>query len=393
MTTPQRNITITIALTILLVILFFKKKQAAPSGSYAANGVDDGKNRLTLRGSKAVFSTAGGQKTTSDIPKYPNTGYMEVYLELQNNSNQTQTVTLFDAVNKYNQQGLGGATFKYDLTGELTTAAITGATSVVVNAQSNVNAPSNSYSYISGGPITTITAAVNALNNVGIGTFTNPSGNTVTYTSKDYFLNSILITNLFTANAVSNTSYTSAASFIYDIGFQQNGSGRASLIPTTNLFWRNAPANLVSGPMNRNAVWNAGIPLNQFLGTNIPVFMPQAGTVYIGLGMDNIAQVYVNGTLTILMNPTVMQSSIASQYPAYSGVLPADVPLVFWNIYPISLPYGNSSILVQNSNTGSVGALAVEIYNNTAAQIAAATSYADLNILFRSSTIIGNDLY
>jgi hypothetical protein len=121
--------------------------------------------------------------------------------------------------------------------------------------------------------------------------------------------------------------------------------------------------------------------------------MAQAGIVYIGLGMDNIAQVYVNGILTILMNPVVMQSSIASQYPAYSGVLPADVPLVFWNIYPISLPYGNSSILVQNSNTGSVGALAVEIYNNTAAQIAAATSYADLNMLFQSNSIVGNDLY
>jgi hypothetical protein len=392
MTTKQRNITITVALAILLVILFFKKKKLDPSVTYSADGNDD-KNRLQLGGRKAVFSTPGGQKTSSDIPEFPNTGYMEVYLELQNNSNQTQPVTLFDAVNKYNQQGLYGSTFSYDFTTALANAAITGATSVVVNAQPNVNAPYQAYSYNSGAPITTVTAAVNALNNVGIGTFTNPSGNTVTYNSKNYFLGNISITNTYVASATPNTSYTSDASFIYDIGFQQNGSGRLSLIPTTNLFWRNAPANLVSGPMNRNAVWNAGIPLNQFLGTNIPVFMPQAGIVYIGLGSDNIAQVYVNGTLTILMNPVAMQASIASQYPAYAGVLPVNVPLVFWNIYPISLPYGNSSIIVQNSNTGSVGALAVEVYNNTAAEIAAATSYGDLNMLFQSSSLVGSNLY
>jgi hypothetical protein len=47
---------------------------------------------------------------------------------------------------------------------------------------------------------------------------------------------------------------------------------------------------------------------------------------------------------------------------------------------------------VQNDNTGAQGAIAVEIYNNTAAQIAAATSYADLNILYRSANIVGQNL-
>lgn len=394
MKTQTRNITIAVILTILLVILFFKKKQHDSSNLLLVSNPDD-KNKLFINDTKAVFSTSGGNRISSTTPESPNTGYMEIYLQLQNNSSQPQNITLFDVVDKYNQQATNGTTFIYDLTAELAQAAIFSNTEVVVIAQPNINSPYQVYSYDTLSPVLTITDAINGLNNLGIGTFTNPSGNLVSYTSTTYFLSNISITNVFTALVASNVSYTQAASLIYNSSFQSNGVGTVTPIPSSNSFWNNIPANLVSGPMNRNAVWNNGsIPLLEYIGTDISLFMPQAGTVYIGMGMDNSGRFWVNGQLILNMDYTAMQASIVAQYPVYSGIVPRDVPLKFWNIFPISLPAGYSSVFVQNENTGFGGAIAIEVYNNTAAEIAAATSYGGLNIMYRTSTIVGtNALY
>jgi hypothetical protein len=391
MTKTTRNITITIALTVLLVIWFFQSKKSGSGGTFLNPNVGNTPN--DLKGRKVVFNTEGGKFTASTTPDNPNTGYMEVYLQIQNTTNSVQTVTLFDVTNTYNQQAINGSTYAYDLTAELANSAIYNNDSIVVIAQPNINSPFQPYTYTSGSAILTITEALAGLNALGIGTWTNPSGNLVQLTSSSYILSSLQITNIFTANADSADAYSATGSLIYSEGFQQNGVGTVTQIPLSNGFWNNPIPNTTAGAMNRNAVWNnASIPLVEYIGTSISVFMEQPGTVYIGVGFDNVGKFWVNGQLILNMDVNAMKTSIVAQYPYYSFVNPDEIPFYFWHIFPISLPAGYSSILVQNDNTGAQGAIAVEIYNNTAAQIAAATSYADLNILYRSANIVGQNL-
>ena len=389
-----RNITVSIALAILFIIWIFRKKQSSSSNAYFSATGDSNPNDYTLAESqKAVFNTSGGRFTASTTPDNPNTGYMEVYLQLQNTTGTTQTVTLFDVSNTYNQQSINGTTFAYNLTSELASSAIYNNMSIVVIAKPNANSPYQPYTYTSGSPILTIGDALTALNNLGIGTWTNPSGNLVELTSPSYFLSNVSITDIFTAIAYSATAYSATGSLIYNEGFQTNGVGTVNQIPLTNAFWDNSIPNITDGPMNRNAVWNnASIPLLEYIGTDISVNMPEAGTVYICMGLDNVGRFWVNGQLVLDMDLNAMQASIVAQYPTYSFVNAAQVPFYFWNIFPINLPAGFSSILVQNDNTGASGALAIAIYNNTAAEIAAATSYSELNVLYRSANIVGQNL-
>lgn len=401
MTDKQKNIVAGAAIAIVLLAILFKDK-LFPKQSNSVGGAAAGGNTpnnyneyADFIGRKAEITTVGDQKTASDTPKYPNTGSQPIYLNLTNQSNQTQNVTLFDVTNKYDQQAANGATFAYDLTTELANAAINGNKSIVVIARPTAGGAYQVYQYTSATPITTITDALTGLNSLGLGTWVNPSGNNVSLTSPTYFLSSVSITDIFTANAVSASAYSATGALVYDSGFQTNGVGTVTLIDITNGFWRNIPANTTDGAMNRNAIWNnASIPLLEWIGTDINVYMPEAGTVYIGVGSDNLARFWVNGVLTLSMDVNAMKTSLDAQLPAYSYVTAGQIPFYWWHIFPINLPAGYSSIMVQNENTGASGALGVEVYNNTAAQIEAATSYAGLNILFRSANLVGtNSLY
>jgi len=398
MKSSTRNITISIIVAIMLILIIFRKR--ALTNSYKYFGAD-GKNPndfndyADLQGRKAEISFGGAKETADLKPTYEGTGSMEIYLNLQNLSAQTQNVTLFDTTNKYDQQAINGTTFSYDLTSELAQSVIFGNESIVVIALSATSNGYQTYTYTSGTPITTITQVVNGLNTLGLGTWTNPIGNTVQLITSTYFLSNLSITNIFTANAASATTYSLTGSLIYSDGFQTNGVGTVTQIPTSNAFWINAASNLTDGAMNRNAVWNdASIPFLEYIGTDISVYMPNAGTVYIGLGFDNVGRFWVNGNLILDMDINAMRASILSQYPIYSYVSAPKIPFYFWHIFPIQLPAGYSSIFVQNDNSSLQGAMAIEIYNNTAAQIATATSYANLNVLFRSANIVGqNSLY
>jgi len=390
------NITVSVILGIILILILFRKKVTANTYNYfGADGStpNDFKDYTDFIGRKAVLGTSGGSLTANPNPTYPNTGSMEVYLQIQNVTNQTQNVTLFDYTNKYNQQSIQGATFAYDLTGELAQAALYGNKSIVVIAQAATGGGYTAYTYTSGSAITTIGAALTGLNTLGLGTWINPSGNNVQLTTPKYFLSNVSITDIFTANADSATAYSATGSLIYNEGFQTNGVGTVTQIPLTNGFWNNPIPNTTAGAMNRNAVWNnASIPVLEYIGTDASVFLPVAGTVYIGVGFDNVGRFWVNGKLVLDMDVNAMKTSIVAQYPAYSFELPSQIPFYFWHIFPIQLPAGYSSIFIQNDNTEGQGAIAVEVYNNTAAEIAAATSYSDLNILYRTANIVGQNL-
>jgi hypothetical protein len=105
-----------------------------------------------------------------------------------------------------------------------------------------------------------------------------------------------------------------------------------------------------------------------------------AKTVYIGMGADNVAMVKLNGTLFIqqpgaIVPPVIGDGTLEMQNHFY------------WNIYPVTLAAGTHIIEMTALNQGSVACMGVEVYDNTEAEILAATSEADLNILFSTKNM------
>lgn len=96
-------------------------------------------------------------------------------------------------------------------------------------------------------------------------------------------------------------------------------------------------------------------------------------TIYIGVGGDNQFKVVVNGVVV-----------------ADTGTTLDTIQFRTWHIIPVSIisgiNYFNVILLGDGSVNDSIGMVG---YNNTAAQIAAATSDAALNILFKTSNLRG----
>jgi hypothetical protein len=145
--------------------------------------------------------------------------------------------------------------------------------------------------------------------------------------------------------------------------------------------WANGGASTTLGPLNREGVWidsdcdGNKDALGVGVQTTIAYVFNNTGvtrTIYVGVGADNQFQVVVNGTQV-----------------ADSGTS-GDLQFKIWHIIPITVVPGNNFINVTGTGDGSVNdAMGMVIYDNTAAEIAAATSDLDLNIPFASHTLRG----
>ena len=145
--------------------------------------------------------------------------------------------------------------------------------------------------------------------------------------------------------------------------------------------WANDTASSTLGPMNREGVWidsdcdgnkNA---LGAGVQTTIAYAYNNVGatkTIYVGVGADNQFQLVVNGNIIATFG---------------TG---GDYQFKIWHIIPITVVPGINLINVIGTGDGSVNdAIGMVVYDNTAAEIAAATSDLDLNIPFASHTLRG----
>lgn len=99
-----------------------------------------------------------------------------------------------------------------------------------------------------------------------------------------------------------------------------------------------------------------------------------ARTIFLGVGADNQFKITVNGTTVI----DTLESVSSMQFKV-------------WHIIPINIIPGINYVNLIGTGDGSVNdALAMVVYDNTAAQIAAATNDSQLVILFKSSNIRGS---
>lgn len=136
-----------------------------------------------------------------------------------------------------------------------------------------------------------------------------------------------------------------------------------------------------ASPMNRNGVWvdtncdgiKNGLSSTDILQFSYQIISPTAKTVYIGVAADN--------NFTITLDNTV----IASRNDSFGTS-----NFIYWYLFPISLVSGPNLINFRAQGDGSVNdAAGFVIYDNTAAQLMAATSDAQVNILFTAYSLIG----
>lgn len=194
-----------------------------------------------------------------------------------------------------------------------------------------------------------------------------------------------------------NTAYTNYCSRIYtpsyvDADFAANfalyppfgGGSNPAIYAQMNLegYWCNAVSpDTTKGPLNREGVWidsdcnGTKDPLGAGVQTTLSYTYNNPGpakTIYVGVGADNQWQVVVNGTQVA------------------DSLTGGDYQFKIWHIIPINVVTGPNFINVIGTGDGSVNdAMGMVVYDNTDAEIAAATSDLDLNIPFASHTLRG----
>jgi hypothetical protein len=100
-----------------------------------------------------------------------------------------------------------------------------------------------------------------------------------------------------------------------------------------------------------------------------------ARTVHMGIGADNRFKLLVNGTM------------IADSAAAGAEV----IEFKMWHIFPVTIAPGINYVNAVLYGSGTINdAIAIVGYDNTAAQIFAATDDDDLNIMFRSGLLRGS---
>lgn len=190
--------------------------------------------------------------------------------------------------------------------------------------------------------------------------------------------------------AETNGAYTNFGAFIYDPGYNQNGTGTSTQINTGNGFWINPSDNTTDGPLNRSGLWATSTMDDQDVGLSVCITVPEDATYYVGIGVDNYGILNIDGTNIVTQDVTALEAQYNTAFPAIG---PA-VTFKIWHIYPVFLSAGTHTLEIIGHNVSGAAALGCEVYNLTAAQIAAATSYADMGsgLIFSSMNAIGQNV-
>jgi hypothetical protein len=184
--------------------------------------------------------------------------------------------------------------------------------------------------------------------------------------------------------------YSSFLTRIYNTGFTDAiiNSVPGTIDPlisqelTADPQWANPTLSTSLGPMNREAVWidsdcdgdkdalSAGVETTiAYIYNNVTMANK---TIYIGVGGDNEFRIVVNGIE--LVDATAL----------------SDRTFKIWHILPVVVVPGANYINIVGTGDGGVNdALGLVVYDNTEAEIAAATTDLDLTIPFRSGALAG----
>lgn len=179
-----------------------------------------------------------------------------------------------------------------------------------------------------------------------------------------------------------NTQYSSAGTYLYDPGYDIFLTGTSTLL-TTEPQWKEQSGQVL-GPMNRDGVWvdsdcngtKDPLTAGQQLDITFPIFTAVPMTVFVGMGGDNTFKLQLNGVDVVDRDGSFLGDNFN-----------------FWHVFPVNLVSGTNYLSFSGIGDGSTNdSLAVVVYGNTAGEIAAATDDSQLDILFRSSDLIGDPI-
>jgi hypothetical protein len=139
-----------------------------------------------------------------------------------------------------------------------------------------------------------------------------------------------------------------------------------------------ARGTVMCGPLNRVGIWscegsdgNGRTPYEEWLGFSVCIDAPSTKTYYLGIASDNYFRFRIDGALKLEML-------------GYTGE-----NFNKWFVFPIELVQGRHYIEFEAMNQDGPAAFGAELYDNTAAEIAAATDYSTLDTLFSTQNMIG----
>lgn len=179
-----------------------------------------------------------------------------------------------------------------------------------------------------------------------------------------------------TLSPISSSSYGSEGTILYNPGWETRGIGPYTNIGLNNSLWRNNAPNTSEGPVN-------GLIKNTASGTiSHRVYLPYADvkTYYIALtGFPGYSFKINLDDVDVLVSDSVTMTSYFRP----------DVESDYLHIYPITVSEGEHTLILEGNYRG-FGAMVID---NSAGEIATATSYDDLNIIFSSASLTSFNIY
>ena len=158
--------------------------------------------------------------------------------------------------------------------------------------------------------------------------------------------------------------------------------GYSTLALPSITLWENSPATTTNGRMNYCAI-SAGLGSPEvvagFVGFAYTYYATSCKLIYIGVGTNAYASIRVNGVK--ILDQTESSADAGGS----------------WKIYPVWVTTGPNffQLGVTKMPSTSIGAgkwasFGIEVYDNTSAQILAATTATDLNIVFSTQSKAGS---
>lgn len=193
------------------------------------------------------------------------------------------------------------------------------------------------------------------------------------------------------ATKVNSNQWNNGGGRVFDIGYNLGGNGTNTLL-TVPHFWVNgnfpfdtASRNSVDSRMNVAGIWVLGgtsagayTPTNEYIGFSRKITVPSARTVYVMMCADNDFKFALNGTVIVDTHPN-------------NGNIGTGPNFGYANIYPITLRAGDNFVEMYAMNAGSVAGFAAEVYDISKDQLLAATNESQLNILFSTKDVVGQN--
>ncbi len=183
-------------------------------------------------------------------------------------------------------------------------------------------------------------------------------------------------------------TYTTRGSAIFNLGWNINGTGVRTLIPSTNAWWWNNPSNAFDGPMNRSSIWVGTPTSNQEVGLSVRINIPVTKVYYIGVGCDNYSIIKVNGV-------TVLSQDLGALNIMWGNSTLDNNGFLYWYIYPLTLVEGTNNIQIIGHNNDGPAGFGIQVYDATPSELIAVTSEIELvpYLLFSSEDSVGDPVY